>query len=182
MSNAEKTVLLAKELFKEERKINKLDGWFRTRESVASHEGEYANLSKERRASAVLADALRELPIFISDNAVFAGTQRDAFARSYALINPSFRVETFSGYCDPTAVFNDIDADADITAERIEKLRAHTKETPCKLLANPKKYAPSGVYIVRIHGTFVNFLDLSPAIQEDIIKRLDLASTANIGG
>ena len=46
-----------------------------------------------------------------------------------------------------------------------------------KVLANPKKYAPSGVYIVRIHGTFVNFLDLSPEIQEDIIKRLDPDST-----
>ena len=47
-----------------------------------------------------------------------------------------------------------------------------------KVLAEPKKYAPSGVYIVRIHGTFVNFLDLSPEIQEDIIKRLDPGSTA----
>ncbi len=48
-----------------------------------------------------------------------------------------------------------------------------TAETLRKLLANPEKYAPSGVYIMRIHGTFVNFLDLSPAIQEDIILRLD---------
>ena len=47
-----------------------------------------------------------------------------------------------------------------------------------KVLADPAKYAPSGVYIVRIHGTFVNFLDLSPEIQEDIIKRLDPESTA----
>lgn len=47
-----------------------------------------------------------------------------------------------------------------------------------KVLAEPKKYAPSGVYIMRIHGTFVNFLDLSPAIQEDIIARLDLESTS----
>ena len=47
----------------------------------------------------------------------------------------------------------------------------------CKVLADPKKYAPSGVYIMRIHGTFVNFLDLSPEIQQDIIKRLDPAST-----
>jgi formate C-acetyltransferase len=31
---------------------------------------------------------------------------------------------------------------------------------------------------MRIHGTFVNFLDLSPAIQEDIILRLDPNSTA----
>ena len=47
-----------------------------------------------------------------------------------------------------------------------------------KVLENPKKYAPSGVYIMRIHGTFVNFLDLSLAIQEDIITRLDMESTS----
>ena len=52
-----------------------------------------------------------------------------------------------------------------------------TPEILRAVLANPKKYAPSGVYIMRIHGTFVNFLDLSPAIQQDIIKRLDLNST-----
>lgn len=48
-----------------------------------------------------------------------------------------------------------------------------TPEMLRKVLAEPKKYAPSGVYIMRIHGTFVNFLDLSPDIQEDIILRLD---------
>ena len=52
-----------------------------------------------------------------------------------------------------------------------------TAETLRKVLANPKKYAPNGVYIMRIHGTFVNFLDLSPAIQQDIITRLDPGST-----
>jgi len=52
-----------------------------------------------------------------------------------------------------------------------------TPETLRKVLDNPKKYAPGGVYIMRIHGTFVNFLNLSPAIQDDIIMRLDLAST-----
>ena len=53
-----------------------------------------------------------------------------------------------------------------------------TPDTLRKVLADPKKYAPNGVYIMRIHGTFVNFLDLSPAIQQDIIKRLDLESTS----
>ena len=52
-----------------------------------------------------------------------------------------------------------------------------TADTLRKVLANPKKYAPNGVYIVRIHGTFVNFLNLSPAIQQDIITRLDPGST-----
>jgi formate C-acetyltransferase len=53
-----------------------------------------------------------------------------------------------------------------------------TPEILRKVLENPQKYAPSGVYIMRIHGTFVNFLDLSPEIQEDIITRLDLNSTS----
>ena len=53
-----------------------------------------------------------------------------------------------------------------------------TPDTLRAVLADPEKYAPSGVYIMRIHGTFVNFLDLSPAIQEDIILRLDPASTS----
>jgi formate C-acetyltransferase len=53
-----------------------------------------------------------------------------------------------------------------------------TPEMLRKVLEQPKKYAPSGVYIMRIHGTFVNFLDLSPAIQEDIIRRLDPDSTS----
>jgi len=53
-----------------------------------------------------------------------------------------------------------------------------TPDTLRQVLANPKEHAPSGIYIMRIHGTFVNFLDLSPEIQQDIIKRLDLDSTA----
>ena len=55
---------------------------------------------------------------------------------------------------------------------------APTPEMLRKVLAEPKKYAPSGVYIMRIHGTFVNFLDLSPDIQNDIILRLDPGSSA----
>ena len=46
------------------------------------------------------------------------------------------------------------------------------------VLRNPKELAPSGIYIMRIHGTFVNFLDLSPAIQEDIIARLEASGYA----
>lgn len=44
----------------------------------------------------------------MSDNNFFVGTQRDAFAMSYALINPNYKVESFSRYCDLTAVFNDV--------------------------------------------------------------------------
>ena len=95
----------AKALFKEERSLMRLDGWLIARETAFLHSEEFASLDKEMRAAKELEAIIERLPLSISDNAVFAGTQRDAFARSYALINPSFRVETFSGYCDPTAVY-----------------------------------------------------------------------------
>ena len=126
---AEEITLMAKELFKEERRIMRLDGWFFTKEIQIKHEPEAAGLSKVRRSAYLLKKVAEELPIYISDNAVFAGTQRDAFARSYALINPSFRVETFSGYCDPTAVFGDIEPNECISAERIDSVRMHDRET-----------------------------------------------------
>ena len=62
----------------------------------------------------------------------------------------------------------------DLSVEEIDEL-LHVADD---IIANPKKYAPSGVYIMRIHGTFVNFLDLSPAIQQDIITRLDPKSAS----
>ena len=51
--NCEKMIDLARSLFREERSINKLTGWFRIRESAAKHEKEYAALSEERRTAAL---------------------------------------------------------------------------------------------------------------------------------
>lgn len=121
---------LAKKLFEEERSIKKLTGWFLIRELAAKNGEKYVSLSPERRAAALLRDGLSALPLSVSDNAVFVGTQRDAFARTYALINPAFRVDTFSGYCDPTAVFGDIDPDEEFTEQRIAKLKEYTVKTP----------------------------------------------------
>ena len=119
----------AKALFKEERSLMRLDGWLIARETVFLHSEEFASLDKEMRAAKELEAIIERLPLSISDNAVFAGTQRDAFARSYALINPSFRVETFSGYCDPTAVYNDIEPNEEFPKERIDAVREFTKKT-----------------------------------------------------
>ncbi|MBO5099315.1 MAG: pyruvate formate lyase family protein, partial [Clostridia bacterium] len=44
--------------------------------------------------------------------------------------NPAFKVEEFSGYCDPTAVFDDIEPNEEFTAERIEKVRKQMEKTP----------------------------------------------------
>ena len=120
----------ANRLFKEERDINNLTGWFIIKETESRFEEAYKEFSPMKKAALKFKEAVKVLPLSISDNAAFAGTQRDAFARSYALINPTFKVETFAGYCDPTAVFDDITPTEDITKERIEKLRESDKKTP----------------------------------------------------
>jgi len=124
-----KTTEKAKLLFKEERAINHLEGWFIIKETEQKADEKYCSLPPMRRAAEKFREAVRALPLSISDHAIFAGTQRDAFARSYALINPSFRVETFAGYCDPTAVYNDIDPTEEFPKERIEALRELDKQT-----------------------------------------------------
>lgn len=119
----------AKELFKEERAKMRVDGWFLSREIVCNKQKELTGLSKEMRAAKELEAILTELPLSISDHAVFAGSQSNAFARSYALINPSFRVETFSGYCDPTAVYGDIEPNEEFTPERIARVCEFAKDS-----------------------------------------------------
>ncbi len=121
---------MAKALFREERARKRLDGWFLIRETCARSEEKYAALPPGEKAANLLYDALSVLPISISAHALFAGTQRDAFARSYALINPSFKVESFAGYCDPTAVFGDIEPNDEFPAERIEAVKAHDQMAP----------------------------------------------------
>ena len=127
--NSSKITQMAKDLFKEERAKTRVDGWFLAREIVCNKQDEFKNLSKEMRAARELTAILTELPLTISDNAVFAGSQSDAFARSYALINPAFKVETFSGYCDPTAVYNDIEPNDEFTVDRINRVREFSKNS-----------------------------------------------------
>ena len=96
----------AKALFAEERREKKiLNGWFLARE-IAADASQGLNLPEEERAALELEAIIDNLPLEISGNAIFAGTQRDAFAASYALINPAFQVETFRGYCDPLEVYD----------------------------------------------------------------------------
>ena len=127
--NPIKTTEMANALFKEERAINHLEGWFIIKEEEQKAEAKYKSLPPMRKAAEKFREAVKIFPLSISDNAVFAGTQRDAFARSYALINPTFRVETFAGYCDPTAVYNDIDATEEFPRERIDALRNLDKQS-----------------------------------------------------
>lgn len=129
ISDPGKITEMAKELFKEERSLKRLDGWFLAREAAAKASKSAKQQPKQIIAALELRAIIDDIPLTVSDNAIFAGTQRDAFAKSYALINPAFKVETFSGYCDPTAVFNDIEPNDEFPSERIEALRDYTKQS-----------------------------------------------------
>ncbi len=178
--NSTKVTEKAKALFKEERAKKRVDGWFIAREIVANKQNEFKNLSKEMRAAKELEAIVTELPITISDNAVFAGSQSDAFARSYALINPSFRVETFSGYCDPTAVYDDIEPNEEFTEQRINKVREFSKNSAYvkSLSAVYDKYSnyteEVAFFIEQVTGHIIP--DFRPALKyglAEILKTLD---------
>ena len=126
---AEKITELAKERFQEERRIDHLEGWFLAKETMRWCDSEFRDEPDAIRIAKTLVEIAKELPLWISDYHMFAGTQDDSFARSYALINPAFTVDSFSGYCDPVAVFGDIDPIGDITSERIEDLREYNNHT-----------------------------------------------------
>ncbi len=126
---AGKLTEMAKALYQEERGIKRLDGWFIAKETEMKAEEKYSALPPQVKKANLLCEVLREIPISLSDNAIFAGTQRDAFARSYALINPSFTVEGFSGYCDPMAIYNDIEPNSEFTLERINAVREFTSRS-----------------------------------------------------
>jgi hypothetical protein len=113
----------AKALFSEEREIKRLDGWFLVSEINEEVFAQNPGKSETEKKAFAQLEVARRLPLSISKNNVFAGTQRDAFAKSYALINPNFKVSTFNGYCDPTAVFDDIEPNAEFPVERINNVR-----------------------------------------------------------
>lgn len=127
--NAGEITSLAKERFKEERAIDHLEGWFLAKEIMRECDEKYKDEEDCLRIAKTLVEVAEKIPLWLSDYHVFAGTQDDAFARSYALINPAFSVDSFTGYCDPAAVFGDIDPIGDITQERINDLREYNTNT-----------------------------------------------------
>ena len=127
--DSKKITEMAKALFAQKRAGNRLDGWFIAKETELQLAKKYENENEEMKKALILRDIVKTIPIDISEYQIFAGTQDDAFARSYALINPSFKVEEFSGYCDPAAVFSDIEPNGEFTAERIEKARNEFAKT-----------------------------------------------------
>ncbi len=129
MLHAEKITELAKKRFQEERSLNHLEGWFLAKEIQRECDERFKNDADCIRIAKTQVEVMKRLPLTLGDYHVFAGTQDDSFARSYALINPAFTVDSFCGYCDPVAVFGDIDPIGDITQERINDLKEYNKQT-----------------------------------------------------
>lgn len=128
--NAQELTELAKKRFQEERSLDHLEGWFLAKEIQRECDEKLKDEKDCIRIAKTQVEVMKNIPISIGDYHVFAGTQDDSFARSYALINPAFTVDSFSGYCDPVAVFGDIDPIGDITQERIDDLKEYNNHTP----------------------------------------------------
>ncbi len=128
--NAREITELAKKRFQEERELDHLEGWFLAKEIQRECDEKFKDEADCIRIAKTQVEVMKEIPLSIGDYHVFAGTQDDSFARSYALINPAFTVDSFSGYCDPVAVFGDIEPIGDITQERIDALREYNNRTP----------------------------------------------------
>ena len=116
---------LAKLRFQEERALDHLEGWFLAREIAMECDERYKDDPDCIRIAKTLVEVMKRIPLTLGDYHVFAGTQDDSFARSYALINPAFTVKSFAGYCDPVAVFGDIDPIGEITRERIDRVKEY---------------------------------------------------------
>ncbi len=83
----------------------------------------------------LLESVCEKIPIFIESGQIFAGTEEDAFSASYALINPAFHIESFQGYNDKMAFYDDVKAgekiaDIKVTEQMIENNRVFWSRLP----------------------------------------------------
>ena len=163
----------------------RLDGWFLIQEirmhalqALRASETDHPNVIVQAKLfTAVCA----QLTLTIRPDEIFAGTQDDAFARTYALINPEFRVETFAGYCDPMAVYGDITPapELGLSAERIERVRDFWAHEPFAQ-ALREAYAGTGAELAEVayfteQVTGHTVADFRPALQYGLLPLIDAA-------
>ena len=108
----------------------RMTGWFEYQELKMRVRQRFTDPDAPERQPEILCECARQMKLSIPEGSVIAGTQDDAFSPSYALINPAFRVETFAGYCDPVAIYDDLEPDAEFPRERIEAVRRYYAATP----------------------------------------------------
>jgi len=115
---------------------NNLIGWVLAKDIQRRKLLEIGNKYSPAMTQAILLESVCEqLPIFIEPGQIFAGTEEDAFSASYALINPAFRIESFEGYNDEMAFYNDVKpgskiADIKVTEQMIEDNRKFWSKHP----------------------------------------------------
>ena len=115
---------------------HRLDEWFYVQECRMKAREEMLRETRDpdgaEGRSELLCRMMEAIPLSIPEGSAIAGTQDGAYSPSYALINPSFEVESFAGYCDPTAAYDDIEPDPEqgLSRERIDRVRAYWKERP----------------------------------------------------
>lgn len=168
----------AKKLYLEERESHKvLNGWFLAKEIAAEAGESTEEQHPELRAAVELEAIIERLPIEISEHAILAGSQRDAFAASYALINPAFRVETFRGYCDPLEVYDYATPTDEVSVERIAAMRNRYAQTPYVKALN-KVYGSYGEYTDEVAFFFEQVTghmipDFKPALKFGVKALMD---------
>ncbi|UKI36541.1 MAG: hypothetical protein L6V93_22120 [Clostridiales bacterium] len=86
-----------------------------------------------------------------------------------------FKVEEFNGYCDPTAVFNDIEPNEEFTSERIRTVRQYMQNTDyVKTLSEVyKKYESDtkevAYFIEQVTGHLIP--DFRYALKHGVLKK-----------
>ena len=80
-------------------------------------------------AGKLLCRCVEKMALTIPEGSFIAGTQDDSFSPSYALINPAFTVESFAGYCDPVAIYNDVETDENVTQQRVDEVRNYYRQS-----------------------------------------------------
>ncbi|MDO8684051.1 MAG: pyruvate formate lyase family protein [Armatimonadota bacterium] len=183
--NADRLAARLLSVQEQNQKTMRLDGWFLIQEirmnALKELRASGANLSRVITHAKLFEACCKKMSITIRPDEVFAGTQDDAFARTYALINPEFRVETFAGYCDPMAVYGDITPAPELgfPAERIQKVRDFWAKEEYAQALN-KVYAETGLetaevvyFVEQVTGHTV--ADFRPAMEEGLIPLIEQA-------
>jgi len=113
-----------------------LVGWILAKDIQRKKLLEIGNEYSNAMTQAILLESVcKEIPIFIEPGQIFAGTEEDAFSASYALINPAFRVNSFQGYNDEIAFYDDVKpgdkfADVEVNKKLIENNRIFWSKHP----------------------------------------------------
>ncbi len=174
--------------FKKEQKI--VNSWFYVQEQKMEI---IKKLKKEKSIminsplgqAMILKELAKVIKLEIMPGSVFAGTQDVAFSPSYALINPAFKVESFGGYCDPCAIYDDVVIEGDLTLDRVEKVRTFYREDEyaAQLFKHYDNYENETCEVVFFMEPVTGHTipDLRPFLREGVVNMQKKCSDSEFG-